>query len=187
MVQKKINKRFSSNKNKKNNVTKHKQKRQNKSKKNKIQILPTIFKQEIITNKPVPIIVYGKIYANWCGHCQAMESFWKNVQTKMMPVKSKDIEQTNQENEIVIFNNEYELLGNNKLALQGGYPTIYKLNKKKGIIEYYNGERTEYDILLWLNKPNDEVVVNTNNIDNRINNPINVNNNDIVSELNPNR
>jgi len=88
--------------------------------------------------------IIGKIYANWCGHCQALKPEWNKM--KSLIKKDANIEI------VEIEENEHEKL--NKLKQRfphlqiNGYPTIFKIyaNKK---IEYYTGNRLAYDIKKW--------------------------------------
>lgn len=92
-------------------------------------------------------LVFGKIFANGCGFCEAMESDWKKLEKKMFPLKSFNIERSNQNMLIPKFNHKYKSI----LAIQSGYPTIFKLKKKGGKPNYFNsGNRTAELLHLWL-------------------------------------
>jgi thiol-disulfide isomerase/thioredoxin len=91
------------------------------------------------------LIAYGKIYATWCGHCQAMDSYWSILESKMLPLKSHNIESEQKDTMIADFNQKY----NTNLQLKGGFPTIFKLTKTGGI-EYYEQDRNLDGILNWL-------------------------------------
>jgi thiol-disulfide isomerase/thioredoxin len=94
-------------------------------------------------------IVYGRIYANWCGHCVSMGPDWKKLTGLMNQrhyhVKNNDIEETEKNTKMPQFKQMYgtELVVN-------GYPTIFKLYKKGDLIEYYEGPRTKDAIYKWL-------------------------------------
>ena len=98
-------------------------------------------------------IAYGKIYADWCGHCQNLNrDHWPAVEKKIGgSIKCYNISDKNQEKECAEFNEKY----NTDLKLQGGYPTIFKLKKHGGKVEYYNGERTSVKIIDWLTSESD--------------------------------
>jgi hypothetical protein len=89
--------------------------------------------------------VVGKLYMIGCGHCDALEEPWNQMKNKVggKVMVAGDIEaaQTNELNEL---NKQH---GAN-VAVQGGYPTIYKINKG-GKVEYYNGERTAAKLVSW--------------------------------------
>jgi hypothetical protein len=97
--------------------------------------------------------VVGKIYSNGCGHCVALEKPWQDVTNKLKGgnVVVKDIEASNMDNELKKLNNTY--LGGNtqKVSLQVGFPTIYKING--GNVSYYEGNRDTEPILSWINNP----------------------------------
>ena len=94
-------------------------------------------------------IVYGRIHADWCGHCVSMAPDWNNLMGLMNQrhyyVKNNDIEEQEKNTKIPQFKEMYgvELVAN-------GYPTIFKLYKKGGPIEYYEGPRTKDAIYKWL-------------------------------------
>lgn len=88
--------------------------------------------------------IIGKIYANWCGHCQSLKPEWDIMRSQL--ANNKHIEF------IEIEEGEYEKMNKFKLRFPdiqiNGYPTIFKIypNKK---IEYYTGNRLAYDIKKW--------------------------------------
>lgn len=95
-------------------------------------------------------IVFGKIYANWCGHCKTLEPHWESLKGKMegfQNVAFEEIESTNQDAELGRINNTYLNGSSNKVALQGGYPTIFCI--KKNNVEYYNGQRDTDNMYKW--------------------------------------
>ena len=91
------------------------------------------------------VMVFGKIYSNGCGHCQAMEADWKALEQKMHPMKSVNIESTNQHTQIPEFNRNYRT----NLSIQSGYPTIFKLNNRRKL-QYYSGGRSTQEMSEWL-------------------------------------
>ena len=88
--------------------------------------------------------VVGKLYMIGCGHCDALEEPWnqmiKKVNKKVIIAGDIEAAQTNKLNEL---NKQH---GAN-VAVQGGYPTIYKI--VDGKVEYYNGERTAQKLIGW--------------------------------------
>lgn len=97
-------------------------------------------------------IVVGKIYAEWCGHCQMLEPEWvkmkDNLKNSNIKCEFYEIEETNEDNGTQDVNNKYLKNSNKKLALQGGYPTIFKI--VDGKLEYYNGERESHLLQAWV-------------------------------------
>ena len=95
------------------------------------------------------LVVYGKIYATWCGHCRAMEEDWKRLEKKMHPLKSVNIESEEKDHKIAAFNKKHKT----NLELKGGFPTVFKLPKKGAAVEYYEGgDRSEAALHNWLNE-----------------------------------
>jgi len=93
------------------------------------------------------LVVYGKIYANWCGHCRAMEQDWKRLEKRMRPLKCVNIESEEKDHKIAAFNKKHQT----NLELKGGFPTLFKLKKHGAPVEYYEGgERSEAALHAWL-------------------------------------
>ena len=104
---------------------KHKTLRKNKKtlkNKNKNNLLP---------------IVYGKLYMTGCIHCENLAPEWDIVKKHHEHIVCYDIERSEEQIKLPKFNNIYKPY--ESLQIQGGYPTIYKLNKRGGTIIYYNG------------------------------------------------
>ena len=93
-------------------------------------------------------ILIGKVYANWCGHCQNLKPEWikmkKELKSKMKKmgyhIQFVEIEES-QQNKLAKFKNKYPDLNVN------GYPTIFK--HTGGNLEYYNGGRTADEMTKW--------------------------------------
>ena len=95
------------------------------------------------------LVVYGKIYATWCGHCRAMEHDWKRLEKKMHPLRSVNIESEEKDHKIAAFNKKHKT----NLELKGGFPTVFKLKKHGAPVEYYEGgDRSELALHAWLNE-----------------------------------
>jgi thiol-disulfide isomerase/thioredoxin len=100
-------------------------------------------------HKKPRLVVYGKIYANWCGHCRAMEPDWKRLEKRMRPLKSVNIESEEKDHKIAAFNKKHKT----NLALKGGFPTLFKLPENGGPVKYYEGgDRSEDALHAWLNE-----------------------------------
>ena len=93
--------------------------------------------------------VVGKLYMDGCGHCVTLEEPWaqmkKKIEKKVMVAGDIESAETHKLDELNKKNGS-------DVAVQGGYPTIYKI-KHGGKVEYYNGERTAPKLVSWaLNK-----------------------------------
>ena len=89
--------------------------------------------------------VVGKLYMDGCGHCVTLEEPWaqmkKKIEKKVMVAGDIESAETHKLDEL---NKKY----GSDVAVQGGYPTIYKI-KHSGKVEYYNGERTAPKLVGW--------------------------------------
>ena len=89
--------------------------------------------------------IVGKIYANWCGACKALEPAWTKMEEHVGgKVDVVNIESEKQDEKIKEFNTKH----GTDLALQKGYPTMFSLNHG-GSLEYYNGDRSEKALIDW--------------------------------------
>lgn len=95
--------------------------------------------------KPGHLIAYGKIYADWCGHCVALQPEWKKVEHALLPMRSNNIESANKDQLIDAFNRKYHT----NMQKEVGFPTIFKYTKVGGI-ETYEGERNAKHMIAWL-------------------------------------
>uniref|UniRef100_A0A6C0D5L0 Thioredoxin domain-containing protein n=1 Tax=viral metagenome TaxID=1070528 RepID=A0A6C0D5L0_9ZZZZ len=111
------------------------------------------------TPKPTAIVphkntfVIGKIYADWCGHCTALAPKWNKL-TKLLRKKIpkrqliiSSIESENVDNGLSTLNQTYLSNSDEKVAVQGGYPTIFKV--VNNTIYYYEGPRELAPMLKW--------------------------------------
>lgn len=98
-------------------------------------------------------LVAGLIFANWCGHCQALKPQWAEMKKSLAknPTFNKkggiviEIEDSDPKKDSKIENINKTVKGNKLQA--NGYPTIFK--KRGGKIEYYQGERTAGGMTNW--------------------------------------
>jgi thiol-disulfide isomerase/thioredoxin len=104
--------------------------------------------------QPAQSIVIGKIYSNGCIHCIQLAPVWDEMENQLNQMKKykynfifKNIEQANEEIETAQVNDTYLRNAPNKLELQGGYPTIFKI--VNGEVYYYNNERTLPALMNW--------------------------------------
>ena len=94
-----------------------------------------------------PKVVVGKLYMNGCGHCESLEKPWSEMERTIGgKIKVEKIESAEIDDRLVKLNKEHD----SDVAIQGGYPTIFKIKNKK--VEYYNGERTAPALIKWAEK-----------------------------------
>ena len=94
-----------------------------------------------------PKVVVGKLYMNGCGHCESLKEPWSQMESKIGgKIKVEKIESAEMDDRLLKLNKEH----GSDVAVQGGYPTIFKIKNKK--VEYYNGERTAPALIKWANQ-----------------------------------
>jgi thiol-disulfide isomerase/thioredoxin len=108
------------------------------------------------------VVVVGKVYAEWCGHCIAMKPQWTQLETHFESQQERSPHAKTKYEVVSISSDElatkkpqveqmYLSNTGNKIDVKG-YPTIFKI--VDGKIEYYNGERRYSPMLRWfLAKP----------------------------------
>ena len=107
-------------------------------------------------------LVIGKIFADWCGHCVSLKPEWEKMKNIMKYEMGRSIKDHNiniieigdtKENKklgktvdlmVAEFNKTYFT----NLAVNGGYPTIFKFCNGK--LEYFDGPRTSHEIWKWV-------------------------------------
>jgi len=102
-------------------------------------------------------VIIGKIYANWCGHCQHLKPEWEKMKMRI-PVQRYEI--------VEIEESEGPKLEHFKQIhpslVVNGYPTIFKIHPNKRI-EYYTGSPISEEIKKWVikNKKNPKTKKNS--------------------------
>ena len=94
-------------------------------------------------------ILIGKVYANWCGHCQTLKPEWlkmkKDLKSKMKKmgylIEFVEIEES-QKNNLAKFKKRFPKLN------VSGFPTIFKISGGSDI-EYYKEERVAQKMGEW--------------------------------------
>jgi len=90
-------------------------------------------------------IIIGKIYADWCGHCQTLEPEWNKIKKMMKKNKNIEMIEIEEKNQTKL-----DILKNQFPELQvNGYPTIFKIRPNRHI-EYYTGNRNAIDMKKWI-------------------------------------
>jgi thiol-disulfide isomerase/thioredoxin len=96
-------------------------------------------------------LVFGKLHASWCGHCKDLAEIWpeivSRIESKVNNVLIISIESEVMDNEVSKINNALVYKSSPKLALQEGYPTIFKI--AHGRVQYYNGPREIEPMVAW--------------------------------------
>jgi len=101
-------------------------------------------KDKISNYNKVAIIL---IYADWCGHCQALRPIWNDFILTLNKDKYNIIEinSEDQEDNINKIKKEYNV---DNIPVEG-YPTIGHINQN--LFYSYNGGRTIDDLKAWVN------------------------------------
>lgn len=109
---------------------------------------------------PKKPVVIGLIYAEWCGHCQALKPEWNLMKTNIgkkcknkeysSPPQYMEIEHNNK-GYIDTFNKQYANHLVNPPLKYNGYPTIFRIQDDK--IDYYNGSRNADVMEKWFMSP----------------------------------
>ena len=108
------------------------------------------------------VVCVGKIFADWCGHCQSLKPEWDRMKRDIklqigrslhnVHVEFVEIGDTEKnkakgltvDGMIEKFNN---MKKSNVPLKSDGYPTLFKL--KNGLLEYYTGPRTASSMYSW--------------------------------------
>jgi len=98
-----------------------------------------------------PVII-GLVYANWCGHCQALKPEWDMFKKNLKMDKKLankcgifEVEDADTMKDIKIKKISKKVNGGEVRV--DGFPTLFKI--VGGNIEYYNGERSANSLLEW--------------------------------------
>jgi thiol-disulfide isomerase/thioredoxin len=94
--------------------------------------------------KPAAIVV-GKVYANWCGHCQMLAPEWEKMKKAAAGKKIHFVEIEESAIDAKKSAVESQIGG---IIEVNGFPTIFK-SAKRGHIEYFQGDRNAEAMLQW--------------------------------------
>jgi len=101
------------------------------------------------------LVVVGKVYAEWCGHCQMLKPEWikmkAHIHTKRgnKHIAFAEIEEKEIETKLRKLENDHGV----KIEANG-YPTLFRI--ENGHVKYYNGERTSNQMMNWVLKGGNE-------------------------------
>ena len=91
----------------------------------------------------------GKLYADWCTHCNHMKNDWSIMENSLNKQSEKGLQVP------IILNIEanYEdgFKNKNPTFVAAGYPTIFK-KKPNMPFEYYGGSRNSKEFIKWAKK-----------------------------------
>jgi thiol-disulfide isomerase/thioredoxin len=94
------------------------------------------------------VVVVGKVYADWCGHCQSLKPEWAKMKKRVYSKKGRK--------HVVFVEVEEKQIGNKLRKLEqehgvkveaNGYPTLFRI--ESGKVKYYNGNRQSDEMTNW--------------------------------------
>jgi hypothetical protein len=94
------------------------------------------------------MIIVGKVYADWCGHCKSLAPEWNKMTKHIRKMKGKHnvafvkIEEKQIEPKL----RNIEKHAGVKIHVNG-YPTLFRVSDGK--VTYYNGNRTSEQMANW--------------------------------------
>lgn len=99
-------------------------------------------------------VVIGKVYADWCGHCQTLKPEWAKMKKRVYSKKGRK--------HVVFVEVEEKQIGNKLRKLEkehsvkveaNGFPTLFQISNGK--VKYYNGVRQSDEMANWYLKGGD--------------------------------
>jgi thiol-disulfide isomerase/thioredoxin len=93
-------------------------------------------------------VVVGKVYADWCGHCQSLKPEWAKMKKRVYSKKGRK--------HVIFVEIEEKQIGQKMQKIEkehgvkieaNGYPTLFKIDNGK--VDYYNGNRQSDAMSDW--------------------------------------
>ena len=94
------------------------------------------------------VVVVGKVYAEWCGHCQSLKPEWAKMKKHILSKKGRkqvvfmEVEEKQIDGKLRKMEKEYGVK-----VQANGYPTLFRI--EKGKVDYYNGNRQSNAMADW--------------------------------------
>ena len=94
------------------------------------------------------VIIVGKVYADWCGHCQMLKPEWAKMKKHIYSKKGKkrvvfvEIEEKQIESKLRKLEKEQGVK-----VETNGYPTLFRISGGK--VVYYKGNRQSNEMTRW--------------------------------------
>lgn len=111
-------------------------------------------KKRMMQNAPDNRDTIGLVYAEWCGHCQALKPEWADMKAQINndpkmknQCKIIEIESAGAEPKIASINKKVK---DGKPLSVDGYPTIFKFKKQSGTVTKYEGGRKAQEMVAWI-------------------------------------
>lgn len=101
-------------------------------------------------------VVVGKVYADWCGHCQSLKPEWAKMKKRVYSKKGKK--------QVVFVEIEEKQIGDKLQKIEkehgvkveaNGYPTLFRI--EGGKVNYYTGIRQSDAMANWYLRGSDPV------------------------------
>ena len=101
-------------------------------------------------------IIVGKIYADWCPHCQNMAGMWDEFKSEMKRKKGEEvefveIEDKDMNTKLTPLNTKY-FHGKGEGVKSNGYPTLFKfhVDSPQNTLDYFSKERSVPNLMSWV-------------------------------------
>jgi thiol-disulfide isomerase/thioredoxin len=106
------------------------------------------------------MIVVGKVYADWCGHCQSLKPEWAKMKNKIHKKKGKHYIIYEEVEEKEIDTKLNRIKNEQKVNIEAnGYPTLFRISNGK--VDYYRGNRQSDAMADWYLRGGDSNAVDS--------------------------